>query len=325
MAIIHQSQLNGITHYLKAKGFSQSTRQNIIREYIQFRTWLANQSLNVEELQYNDVMAYIQHLQTKNLTARTIQSYIGSIKNIFNYWVDTKVVEHNPIQQFNLKGVKRKTTYNVLSPEELETLYKEFNTEVSTDKQYSPRMIQEQKLCLLRDKVILGLMIYQGLKSEELSALELSHLDLQQGTILISEARRRNERLLKLESHQVISFYEYINTIRKELLICKYKKAKSINKQLPEAITNLFISHDVDLEIKNLLFKLSKNLQKQNPKLSGLKHIRASVIVNWLNQYNKRKVQHMIGHRYISSTESYEASNIMDLQEDFNNFFPILD
>lgn len=325
MAIIHQAQLKAFTSHLQAKGYSQKSRLNYIRVYIKFRTWIAEQSLKIEELGYSDAMAYIQHLQTTNVKSITVQRYIGCLKIIFNYWVDTKLIEHNPIQQFNLKGVKRKTTYNVLSAEELEQVYKEFNQQVDSKKQYSQRMIKEQTLCLQRDKVILGLLIYQGLKAEELNILELSHLDLQQGTITIPEGRRRSERTLKLESHQVIGFYEYINNTRKELLTCKYKRATEYKKELPENITNLFISHDAGLELNNLLHKLGKQLQTQYPKVRGLKHIRASVIVHWLNQHNKRKVQQMAGHRYISSTENYESSNMADLQEDFNTFFPILD
>jgi len=325
MAIIHQSQLKAFISYLQAKGYSQKSRLNYIRPYIKFRTWIAEQGLTIEELRYNDMMDYVQQLQSTNVKSITVQRYINILKIIFNYWVDTKVVEHNPIQQFNLKGIKRQTTYNVLSAEELEQVYKEFNQEIDTKKQYSQRMIHEQNLCLQRDKVILGLLIYQGLKAEELGVLELQHLNLQQGTITIPEGRRRNERTLKLESHQVIGFYEYINNTRKELMTCKYKRATEYKRELPENIINLFISHDTGLELNNLLFKLGKQLQTQYPKVRGLKHIRASVIVHWLNQYNKRKVQVMAGHRYISSTEKYETSNMADLQEDFNNFFPVLD
>lgn len=325
MRIITTFQLNGFTHYLQAKGYSLKSRKNAIKEYLQFRTWLANQNIEVEQTSYNDVMAYIQYLQTRNLTQITIQRYINQIKIIFNYWVDTKLVENNPIQNFNIKGVKRQTLYNVLSFEDLEKLYKEFSLETDQTKKYPPRMAYEQTLCLKRDKIILGLLIYQGLNANELNTLHLKDLDLQQGTITIEGNRRSNTRLLKLESHQVISMYDYINVTRKELLTQKHKRANEYKKELQQEIPNLFISHDTGLEIINLLYKLNKQLKKQNPKLVGLKHIRASVIVHWLNTYNKRKVQYMLGHRYIGSTDSYETSNINDLQEDFNTFFPNLD
>ena len=37
------------------------------------------------------------------------------------------------------------------------------------------------------------------------------------------------------------------------------------------------------------------------PELQGIN----PVILDWLTQYNKRKVQDMAGHKYISSTETY--------------------
>lgn len=44
-----------------------------------------------------------------------------------------------------------------------------------------------------------------------------------------------------------------------------------------------------------------------------------------VKEYNKRKVQYMAGHRYISSTEAYEANNIEVLQEDVERFYAILE
>ena len=105
MQIINQSQLNNYIHYIQAKGFSPASRHNMIREYIQFNTWLTNQNLIIEELQYNDIMAYIQNLQAKNIKSITLQRYINGLKNVLNYWVDTQALEHNPIQQFNLKSI----------------------------------------------------------------------------------------------------------------------------------------------------------------------------------------------------------------------------
>ena len=45
--------------------------------------------------------------------------------------------------------------------------------------------------------------------------------------------------------------------------------------------------------------------RKWNPNLINAKQIRASVITKWLRMYNLREVQYLVGHRYISSTESY--------------------
>jgi integrase/recombinase XerD len=39
--------------------------------------------------------------------------------------------------------------------------------------------------------------------------------------------------------------------------------------------------------------------------------------------YNLRKVQYMAGHRFISSTESYQQSEMEGLTEQINKFHPL--
>jgi integrase/recombinase XerD len=76
--------------------------------------------------------------------------------------------------------------------------------------------------------------------------------------------------------------------------------------------------------MQNMLQKLTKEITEQNSNVENLHQVRASIITNWLKQYNKRKVQYMAGHRYVSSTEAYEANNIDALQEDIQRFYPTL-
>lgn len=39
--------------------------------------------------------------------------------------------------------------------------------------------------------------------------------------------------------------------------------------------------------------------------------------------YNLRKVQYLAGHRYISSTEAYQLSEMQRLTEEVNKFHPL--
>jgi len=66
-----------------------------------------------------------------------------------------------------------------------------------------------------------------------------------------------------------------------------------------------------------------KQLRLQNKQVKSVKQIRASVITNWLKNYNLREAQYFAGHRYVSSTENYLINNLEDLQEDINKYHPI--
>ena len=65
-----------------------------------------------------------------------------------------------------------------------------------------------------------------------------------------------------------------------------------------------------------------KQRKKQNSKINNVKQLRASGITNWLKVHNIRKVQHLAGHCFVSSTEAYQANNMYELKEDVNTYHP---
>src|SRR5690606_26118239 len=123
--------------------------------------------------------------------------------------------------------------------------------------------------------------------------------------------RRNNAREMELKSWQVLDLLEYVNEIRPE--IAKYNKTHNEALLIPQ-------THFSDLLQRNII---QKQLKKINHKVTTINHLRASVIVNWLGQYNIRKVQYLAGHKYISSTEKYRQNNLENLHEAVNEFHPI--
>jgi integrase/recombinase XerD len=237
------------------------------------------------------------------------------IKHYLNYLVEASIITSNPVLALKIKNAKRKTVYNIISTEELETIYKSYQankeTVIAVGRTCPPQTLN--KLARKRNKIMLGLLIYQGIATDDIKNIELSHVELREGKMTIPSTKRSNERTLKLESHQIFDLYDYVNDIRKQIVLLTKKQS---NK--------LFISIGKGSGLQNSLQKLTNELKRSHPKLENLHQLRASVITNWLKHYNKRKVQYMAGHRYISSTEHYEASNIETLQEDLQRFYPEL-
>ena len=73
----------------------------------------------------------------------------------------------------------------------------------------------------------------------------------------------------------------------------------------------------------NFMATLMARVRRLNPSVVNVKHIRSSVIVEWLKRYNLRKVQYLAGHRYISSTEWYVDNVLEGLQESIKRFHPL--
>ena len=303
---------NPFVVYLLTKGFSNKTIIRYQTESDRFIRWLKKENTPIYTTTNRDVMAYIQSQKQNNNIQRTIQSKLNGIKHYFNYLKIIQKVVENPTAHIKIKGIKRKILYNILSRQELDSLYYHFKIPEETQKNKNLNWFIKSKLTAKRNKIILGLIVYQGLNSFELSNLRVKDIKLKEGKIFIAAGRRSNERDLNLEAHQILELMEYISNVRNELLaLHNYENDR------------LFISIAGTEQFNNIIIQVIKQLNVQNKKVTSLKQLRTSVITHWLKLYNLRQVQHMCGHRFVSSTEAYLVNDIDDLSEEIDKFHPI--
>ena len=305
--------LEQFSEWLMLKGFSSSTITSTTKTISHFIHWLTPQQIAIEQVSYNDVLAYISHCKKKGNQARTLQIITNALKHFYNCLQQSNHVLENPVTNINIQGIKRKALQHILTPEELETIYQNHPTTISTAAGRTCPPQVNNELARRRNKIILGLLIYQGLRTEELAKLELQDLQLRAGKINIPESKRNAGRIVTLEAHQVYDLMDYIHQTRKQILAATNKASNKV-----------FISVGSSLHFDNIIQKLIKTVQQQHPQVKDLQQIRTSVITNWLKIHNLRKVQYMAGHKYVSSTEAYQINNIEELQEDVNRYHPNL-
>lgn len=304
-------ELTDFANYLIAKGYSRQTTQGIVKDSRCFINWLQTSNIEADTLHYNDITAYLSELKARGVSMRTQQCYIGNIKHYLNYLVQADLIPHNPALALQLKNTRHKQLHAIFTPEELESLYKNYVIEPPVKKHDPFRQLN--KLSRIRNKVVLGLVIYQGLDTSDIAMLKPEHLQLQEGKLHVPAARRSNARSLTLEARQVLELYDYLYETRKALL--HYTKKES---------DFLIVSSGSAGNIYKVMQELVQGLKQKNERIKSIDQLRASVITQWLKQYNKRKVQYMAGHRHVSSTEAYEAHNIEALQEDIEKYYPVI-
>lgn len=298
--------------YLQSKGYSYQTVQGYYSDLSRFIEWTEDEQIETGLTTYSELLSYIKHLQIREVKQVTIQRYIGSLNHYFNWLIEQEIREDNPTTQINIKGIKRRTLYPILSKPELEQLYAGLGLIEGSENNQNQNWYKASVLTSKRNKVITGLLVYQGLTSSELGRLTVQDVKLREGKIYIGGSRKSNERTLKLEPHQVLDIMEYTLTTRNELLQLSGKQSDK-----------LIVSTGSSDRVSNILQKLLPKLKAINSKIENVQHIRASVITNWLKQYNLREVQYRAGHRYVSSTESYQINDIESLQEDIIRFHPL--
>ncbi|WP_188467913.1 tyrosine-type recombinase/integrase, partial [Marivirga lumbricoides] len=165
------------------------------------------------------------------------------------------------------------------------------------------------------------MLVYQGLKTSELYKLEVKDINLREGKLNVPGGVRSNGREMKLEPHQVMDIYDYVLKIRGEFIAMNPKR----KYQTKEASDRLFIAEGGNKPARGLSILMTQVMikaRKINPSVLNAKQIRTSVITKWLKMYNLREVQHLAGHRYISSTESYLQNDMEGLQEEVQQFHP---
>lgn len=226
---------------------------------------------------------------------------MASLKIYFRYLIDASYRSENPIENTTVKGAVKTIHHNTLDPEELEDLYFSYITEGIND--------AYQRLTAVRNKIIVGFIVYQGLNTTDLSNLELENIDLTKGKIYIKSTKRSNARELDLQPCQFLVLMNYTNEVRPEL----QKRIDNYTAQFFPTNTRFTV----------ITSQIIKKLKRTNNKVKDVKQLRASVITNWLKVHNLRKVQYVSGHRYISSTEKYVQDDLENLQEIINNFHPI--
>ncbi len=306
-----QSKLKGFESYLQKLGNGKDTIRQKMNYTGYFLKWLDNEHLQPNETRYNDLLDFIDYCKLEGNSKKHINSMLRSIRNFYEYLKEQNPKIINPAANLYLKGEIQKLPSNIIDFTELEKLYQSYETSDNRSK---------------RNKIILGLLIYQGVTTEELKQLEPNHLKLKEGKIYIPGNRRRNSRNLELKPFQILELHEYLTEIRPAILneITAPRPARKPDKINKTKIENqLFISINGSENIKNSLLHMFKAIQKTNPEILHPKQIRASVITYWLKNHNLRQVQYMAGHRWVSSTERYQLNNLDSLQNKLDKYHPL--
>jgi integrase/recombinase XerD len=280
--------------YLQQRRYRQSTVNGHLQNAGYFIEWINDNGLyEIENVEHKNILEYVQYEQKRNLDTATINLRLSSISLYFEFLKQDGSLTRNPARTLRIKGKLKKITEQPLNYEELEKLYygyKQLQREV-------PVNVKEVvALAHQRNIIIVGLLVWQGVHSGELEKLEVNHIKLDEGKIYIPSTARSNSRELRLHPQQILSLHTYLNG--------------GVRDKLKPKADELFTARCYDV-----IQHVTEELRGINPQIKNAGHIRASVILYWLKQYNKRQVQYMAGHKYIDSTEKYAIQQTDTLKD----------
>ncbi len=265
--------------YLEKKKLVTKSITRIIQITQKYLSWLKNKNLEIDESTYSDLMNFIGYLQNLDLKTTTINDYIRCICHYYDF---RKL--NNVTIGVRLLGETR-IKYLLFAEEKLNKIYSNYSN------------INSIK------KIILGLIIYQGLDRNGIFKLKINDLNLKSGKIKISSSNRKNERVLDLKSYQILLIYDYIN-----------------EKVLKE---ELFPSFGKDNRIRKLLEELLKEIKQINNDIVNLRQLKQSCYGVWLKKFDIRKAQYFSGFKKASSIQKYKDQDLESLKGDIVKFHPL--
>jgi len=295
-----------LKEYLQKK-YSKSTLNSNLYNIRRFTDYYQNRA---EKATYKDVLNYIEYLRKNHdLHPKTLRHCLYGVKIYFNYLLETGKRKDHPCSELYLKDkINRQIPVdNLYSPETLENFFESYQ-------------IKRKKHLETRNKIIISLLIYQALTVNEITELEVHHINLDKAEIFIKGSREiisksPKSRTLPLQAKQILLFYKYLTEDRPKLL--SYSK-------VPFGDLGAFILGQYGEKINpHGISRIINENRKESEQIQPMK-IRQSVIANLLKKENDtRIVQVFSGHKRASTTVQYKQSELEQLQNAVNNYHPI--
>ena len=279
---------------------SINTRQKYSKALGKFLMWVDEEGLKLRQIKYTDMLIFVRHIKKQSLTADGVNRVIHVLRQYFIIKVKEGLLKKNPVIGIKVRGAVKRIPHDLLDRTELDKLYERYPDHSIADK---------------RSRVMLGLLVFQGLTSGDLQRLEVSHIKVNEGKIYVPGSPVYvhrggiKSRVLELKANQLLEMQIYLREIRPGML--------------KEKTNKLFVSGKGNKNIQNKIFGLSQKLRKYERSYRNVDQIRASVITDWLKEKDVRIVQYMAGHKKVKSTEHYKAARLEDLEQALNQYHPL--
>jgi integrase/recombinase XerD len=278
---------------------SQSLMQSSVESYVYDINKYKKNNKNADKYDYQKVMQYIEILRNEH-SVSNVKRVIASIKKYYDYLIEIGKRKDNPARAIRIRDSKE-------NPIQLQDLFTEKELQILL----VPR-IERYPFLIKRNKIIMSLLVNQGLRIGEIEHLKLTDIDLEKATIQIHKTGITNARNLPLKAEQILLLYEFISKDRNKLKTFRNDENALLLGKLGTPIRK----EDVDY--------LISTYQKQSKKKLTTTTIRQSVIANLLIKNNDlRIVQHFAGHKSPDTTEKYRQTGLNALKTAIEKLHPI--
>lgn len=248
---------------------------------------------DISNLPYTIIRSWIVEMVENNISNRSVNRKISTLKSYYNYLLKTKQISQNPLRKHKALKVSKKINVPFSEKEILEVL--DF-------------FKNESDFESVRDKLIIELLYTTGMRRAELIELKLSSFDLSQSIVKVL-GKRNKERQIPL-----------LNSIIKTI-----KNYQILRNESGARIDYFFITKKGEKVYPTLIYRIiNEYFSKVSIKVKKSPHvIRHSFATHLLNEgADLNSVKELLGHSSLASTQVYTHSNLKDLKLMYNHAHP---
>ena len=264
------------------KGLARNTIQSYKSDLDQFINFIEKKECDIKRLSVDNINEFVYSFQNKGFEKTTISRKISSLSHFFNFLLEEKIIDLNPINHLEIPKQKKKLPI-ILSNKQVDKLL-EFTKEDKTPKG-------------IRLYTMIEILYATGIRITELVEMKLSSLYEDKNFLLII-GKGQKERLVPVSSQTRDTINVYLK-IRKKF-ISDNNESKWIfpSKQSSKG-------HITRQRFNQLLNKLNENGNLGIKRISPhkLRHAFATHLLS--NGIDLRSLQQMLGHSDISTTQIY--------------------
>lgn len=292
---MNQPNRSGIQSFLDYLKFEKRYSPHTIRGYqddlVQFFDYLQTQIgiINLKEISHSFVRSWLASLKEADLSARSINRKISTLKSFFKFHLKNGGIEYTPMAK-------------VISPKMNKRL-PVFIKETDTASLISSLVVHTEDWDSLNAKTIFTLFYNTGMRLAELINLKENQVDFYKKQIKVL-GKGNKERIIPVSSEVIKITEEYIQYKKKEFgetgdSLIVSAKGKKIYPKYAYNLVNKILSDNI------------KTLDKKSPHV--LRHTFATHLMN--NGANLDAVKELLGHASLATTQVYTHNTIEKLKD----------
>ena len=286
--------------YLKhEKRCSAHTLVAYMNDLEQFLNFLAEHYTEIkeaEEVTHRQIRAWVVYLlDDQSLTAASVNRKVSTLKTYFRFIKKEEVRQDNPMQKV-IAPRQKKRLPEFVEESGMHRLFDEIEfTDDFTGK---------------RDKLIIEMLYFTGIRLSELIGIKLSDIDFQQGYLTVL-GKRNKERQLPLTNSMLNQVEVYLKkrSNLEKLIDAEYLFLTAKGKQIYPSLV---------YEIVKTNLNLVTTIKKKSPHV--IRHSFATHMLN--NGADLHTIKELLGHASLAATQVYTHNTFEKLKSIYNQAHP---